>query len=218
MRVYHFRDAKYGLEALSHRRLKISQIEDLNDPFELLGCVLPEKRYRSAFAATKADLSRTRGIICFSRNWQNPVLWSHYADKHRGVCLGFEVPDEHLLRVIYSDDRLANDVLEWPSGGEQRLDLVTKLLSLKFRHWEYEDEVRLFASLEEKDIESGLYFFNFCNNLKLVDVIVGPRSDISRAELAMACGNIPSSVDAFKARLSFSEFSVVRNRDQTLWK
>ena len=40
MRLYHFINKKYGLESLSLKRLKIAQIDKLNDPFELLGVEL----------------------------------------------------------------------------------------------------------------------------------------------------------------------------------
>jgi hypothetical protein len=34
-RLYHFTAAKFALDDLQHARLKIAQISDLNDPFEL---------------------------------------------------------------------------------------------------------------------------------------------------------------------------------------
>ncbi|MGH9611570.1 MAG: hypothetical protein ACRD4P_00670 [Bryobacteraceae bacterium] len=34
---FHFICEKYGLDDIKNRRLKISQIQDLNDPFEFLG-------------------------------------------------------------------------------------------------------------------------------------------------------------------------------------
>jgi len=34
-RLYKFTKAEFGLLALQHRRLKISTIDDLNDPFDL---------------------------------------------------------------------------------------------------------------------------------------------------------------------------------------
>ena len=37
MRVYHFISAEYALDDLRKRRLKVSFLEDMNDPFELLG-------------------------------------------------------------------------------------------------------------------------------------------------------------------------------------
>ena len=35
----------------------------------------------------------TRAILCFSRNWDNLLLWSHYGDSHTGVCLGFDIAE-----------------------------------------------------------------------------------------------------------------------------
>lgn len=37
MLFYHFTKGKYGLEDIRLRRLKIATINQLNDPFELLG-------------------------------------------------------------------------------------------------------------------------------------------------------------------------------------
>jgi hypothetical protein len=35
MRLYHFLSATNALDDLTRRRIKLSQIDDLNDPFEL---------------------------------------------------------------------------------------------------------------------------------------------------------------------------------------
>src|SRR5687767_14278862 len=96
MRVYHLSNAEFALSNIALRRIKISRFSDLNDPFELLGANLKDKNYREAFRLTRDELHNDKGLLCFSRSWGNPVLWSHYADKHRGICLGFDVSD-HLL-------------------------------------------------------------------------------------------------------------------------
>ena len=54
---------------------------ELNDPFEFLGAELSDRNFRKAIKKTKKDLSKTKGILCFSKNWKNPVQWSHYTDK-----------------------------------------------------------------------------------------------------------------------------------------
>jgi hypothetical protein len=41
IRVYHFLPAKYALDDIEKQRLKISEIDQLNDPFELW-CVAQE--------------------------------------------------------------------------------------------------------------------------------------------------------------------------------
>lgn len=47
MRVYKFYPAKWGLEALLKRRLKVSPIDELNDPFEYLSLDLGDKNVRA---------------------------------------------------------------------------------------------------------------------------------------------------------------------------
>ena len=91
MRLYRFLDAHYGLLAVADRRIKISTIMELNDPFEFLGVNLSNRQFRWALRETKRQLSESQGLLCFSKTWRNPVLWGHYADSHRGLCLGFSV-------------------------------------------------------------------------------------------------------------------------------
>ena len=64
---------------------------------------------------------------------------------------------------------------------------------------------------------NGLYFMQFGQNVVLRQVIVGPNSTIKRAEVAEALGEL-QGVEAYKARLAFNTFTVVRNRDASLWK
>ena len=52
------------------------------------------------------------GLACFTRNFENPYLWSAYADQHRGVCLVFDrkalqglEPPEHADKVEIDDVR-----------------------------------------------------------------------------------------------------------------
>ena len=51
MRVYHFIKAKYGLQDLRKRRLKIARIMELNDPFEFIGIDSPDAELRQALEA-----------------------------------------------------------------------------------------------------------------------------------------------------------------------
>ena len=114
MRVYRFLDEKYALKSIEERRLRISRIMELNDPFEFLGAHLADRDLRRGMQAMKKELSKNRGLICFSQRWRNPLLWSHYANRHRGICLGFEVPKGLLGRVEYVKDRIS----EYPEIDE----------------------------------------------------------------------------------------------------
>ena len=220
MRAYHFICAKYGLEDIKHKRLKISRLEDLNDPFELLSLELSEKPLRDAFLKVKEQLNKTRGILCFSEDWHNPVMWSHYAEKHKGLCLEFEISNELLAKINYSQIRLKKEMEGlFHSQSDVQESAMDRILTTKFAHWKYERERRIFVGLDMADSD-GHYYADFSEQLKLVGVIAGPRSTISRKDLndVLELAQIKSSVKSFKSRLAFRSFRVVKNQNQSLWQ
>lgn len=204
---FHFLNEQYGLEDIRERRLKISRLDELNDPFELLVADLSDKEKRKALTATKAELSRNRGLLCFSGNWQTPALWGHYADKHKGLCLGFDMPTQP-KQVSYVNSRLP-----WPATIDE--SFMQSLLFTKFIHWGYEDEYRSYVSLEDED--SGFYYANFSESLNLKQVIIGAESNITRTQIDTALGDLKNKVEVFKARAAFKSFRIVRNKDDSLW-
>lgn len=217
MRVFHFVNEEFGLEDLRRRRLKIATLNELNDPFELFGVSLANESLRHAFRKMKDQLATDHGLLCFSRNWHNPVQWSHYAAKHTGLCLEFDIPDEHLGQVSYSRKRLVVEAESLRNSRQLDVQTATRFLFTKYSHWKYENEMRCFVTLEDKDQDSGLYFADFSNKLRLTTVIVGAQSTISRMTIQQALGDLASSVKSFKARLAFKSFTVVRQRNTNLW-
>lgn len=155
------------------------------------------------------------GLICMSRDWRHPLLWGHYADKHRGLCLGFDVAKNQFFRqVTYHRERPTLKEI----GRNRLADLnesdMQKLLSMKFSAWKYESEHRAFCELKEKDRVNGHYFLPFSENLKLAQVIIGERSSVTSDRLASVLEERVGSVTSFKARAGFQRFEVVKNRSK----
>jgi hypothetical protein len=217
MRVFHFVNDQFGLDDIRSRRLKIATLDELNDPFELLGIDLRHSALRSAVQQAKSEFSKVRGLLCFSRRGHNPVQWSHYAARHAGLCLGFDVPDDLLAPVAYSGRRFVVDVQKMLSTPVPDPKIFERILFTKYAHWRYEAEVRAIVNLRDRDPATQLYFADFSNQLQLKQVIVGVRSAVSRATLKAALGALASSVEVFKARLAFGTFRVVRQRDSSQW-
>ncbi len=217
MRVYHLVGREHGLQNIRHRRLKIAEIEDLNDPFELRSLSSPDRDVRRAFDLTRAQLAANRGVLCFSANWHNPVLWSHYADRHRGRALGFDVADDSLAKVSYRRYRLPFDPGAMSGDPAQAEEQMLSLLTTKYSHWRYENEWRAFLSLEDREAATNLCFAQFSQRMRLREVVVGARSTISRAELTEALGSLAPEVSTLKVRLAFRSFRVVRQRMESLW-
>jgi hypothetical protein len=217
MRVYHLLPEDRAFNDLKRRRLKVSRFDDMNDPFELLAVSLKTKRHRAALRGIKTEMDRQYGALCFSRHWRNPMLWSHYAAKHRGICLGFDVPKRLAQPVNYNADRLELDIERQLARSTRDIRLGLKLLTTKYAGWEYEDEVRAIVRLSEPDTETGFYFCDFGPQLALKEVIVGPRSLLSRSAVSAALSKKDVGVSLLKARLALKTFSVVLQLNSALW-
>jgi hypothetical protein len=200
----------WALQDLQNRRLKIARIHELNDPFELLAFDLGNAAQRQSFRKTRDEISRDMGILCFSREWNNPVLWSHYADKHRGICLGFETDDEIPMPVDYTADR---PVLPDSLPEEMREGFALQMLSTKFKDWSYENEVRIYIRLNPTEEKDGLYYTDFGGSLNLKQVILGPLcSDSDSSSIATIVQGDFTGIELIKARLAFRSFQVVEDK------
>jgi hypothetical protein len=211
MRVYNLTSGKWALDNLLNLRIKISTIEDLNDPFELQGLQLSNKEYRIAFKRMRQQLHHNRGILCFSKSWENPVLWSHYGDKHRGICLGFDVPDGLLEPIRYVESMKLVDLNLENSKSQLDVNIMKELLHQKYKDWNYEKEWRGWVNLDEKEKKTGLYFMDFSDQLKLKEIIVGPRNKTKLKELRQIVSPNIKGVEIIKARLAFKSYRVVKN-------
>jgi hypothetical protein len=200
-RAYHFLPARYALDDLRHRRLKIARIDELNDPFELWAVAQPDRRLRRAFRKTKEHIAQHYGLLCFSMSWHNPLLWSHYADRHHGLALGFDLND--LKQVSYVEKR--------PVPTEINEEVAQWLLFTKYKDWQYEEEARVFTTLKDRDPATRLYFADFGEQLVLREVIVGPLSSVTKQDLHDSLRDA-TGVTFTKGRLAFNSFRVVEDQ------
>jgi hypothetical protein len=95
------------------------------------------------------------GFHSFTKRHRDLLMWSHYADGHRGVCMVFSTAHDidtfiNALPVSYQQSL---PVIEYSQniGG----DLVKKAFLTKAKPWKYEDERRIFCP---KLAKKFLYF------------------------------------------------------------
>lgn len=186
----------------------------MNDPFELLAVEASDKLTRSFLRANRDQVHETVGFICFSRGWQNPVQWGHYAQGHRGLCLGFDVNDEHLGEVRYAPKRVP--ALEFRTiAAAKDLENLRQIGTTKYDHWRYEDEVRSLYKLAGPE-DDGHEYVPFSADLKLREVLIGANNEtLSKRELMGALNGL-GPIRAKKVRPSFREFKMVEQKDPKL--
>lgn len=214
IRVYHITPTEFGMSDIGLRRMKVARFLDLNDPFELLALNLRDqpKTARKRLTEFKTTYDTSTGLLCFSANWTNPVLWSHYGNKHRGICLGFDLRRGTEEKVSYEDDRIRDKLGNEAGSFTLSETLKRQLLCTKFDHWKYEEEVRLFVPLDNnKKVrkEATLHFYPFNEDLVLREVILGPQCGIPLDAVRRLVDSTYNDVTTIKARLAVGSFHVV---------
>ena len=108
-----------------------------------------------------------RGCTCFSERKDHILMWSHYADNHRGLCFEFNTsfePFNEVRKVEYSDTFPSIEPMSLISDDQQSDEEVLLPLLTKFKCWDYEREWRAFHNEPKKlltyevDALNAVYF------------------------------------------------------------
>jgi competence CoiA-like predicted nuclease len=127
-----------------------------------------------------------------------------------GVGLGFDIDDKFVNPVSYTDQRTALPKAEDSVKFDE--PFKSQLLLTKFKHWKYEDEVRMLVPLKQNTAERGIYFFNFSPLLKLREVIIGPLCEIPPTVVCSMVASLYQNVDVIKAELAFKWYEVAKGK------
>jgi Protein of unknown function (DUF2971) len=115
-----------------------------------------------------------QGVLCLGEKWNSSLMWGHYADSHRGICIEYDSMDhgcQDLRRVRYDRKRgvRVSDLREWQvnKSNEAHGRVRDALLAVKAPSWRYEREWRDIhpgAGLHYSPFEiTGIYFGLRCN-------------------------------------------------------
>ena len=220
MRLYYLTSEHWARIILKERRVKLSTIDELNDPFELLGASTGENKARKVVKHAQKRLSETFGLICMSQTWQSPVMWAHYGDKHKGICLGFDVVDTAPKEVRYTSDRLTHLLGENPTLSDLDINALEELMTTKYQDWSYEREWRLIVKFNSEAVVKGVdgkHFLPFDKQvLVLREVILGHRCPWTLQAAAKSVGKVVKVVQVKKTRPSFNDFKMVQQRREAV--
>lgn len=135
-------------------------------------------------------------IYCLSRLRACFLMWAHYTDSHKGICIGFNTANDifgEALEVTYLDT--------YPEINLSSLDdaaLAIYTLFIKAQQWSYEKEFRLAGKEVATEGFLRLHggFLSFPPEA-LEMVIVGcmmPDSDVKRVRQLIACRKSPTAL------------------------
>jgi hypothetical protein len=162
-------------------------------------------------------ISQVVGVICFSADPLQPLMWAHYASSHRGLVLQFDENDpvfnnESFLKVDYDATRV-----EYDQNESDPMMIGRLFAKRKSPHWQYEQEYRLVLELElarkHNNGQGVMYLFKF-EPMLLKSVTLGLRvSEANRDEVLSLAGKSPlEHVEVFQVETDKNEFKLHRRR------
>lgn len=135
---YKFRslqNLKRFIDIILNNRLYASRYDELNDPME--GAYLIDPFNANIIRLLRIAKYKTR-ICSLSEDYRHTLLWSHYADSHKGCCIEVSAVNARELPTSVRYIEQIPVVNDMHDGKE--------LLSHKSTVWEYEKEVRYFRT------------------------------------------------------------------------
>jgi hypothetical protein len=115
-------------------------------------------------------------VFCLSESYKKILMWSHYADNHKGICIGFNIPNtdskgnpylfneitlndnRNQLNLIYDNKKIDlnkliskkviydNSIIRRTSIFEPDATNSKHANYYKFKDWEYEEEYRFITN------------------------------------------------------------------------
>jgi len=247
--IYKYVSADVALIILKSLKLKLSNPQNFNDPFDCYSELISFKNIPDSYLKNLKDkyysndpklidkinkfervnskskmekifknislptiLSKI-AVTCFSRNYVEPLMWSHYSNSHSGVCIGFNLlklydsldeNDKGLFKVNYCKKFIAKDFFI------DKSDSIIHFLRTKSEKWEYEKEVRLvFTNLNLNEDKEA--FVNFSNQ-GIEEIIFGANFlTENNSELMKVIGEDYTHTDNFMMRLKKDSFEIERD-------
>lgn len=91
----------------------------------------------------------TTGVSCFSEKYDSLLMWAHYANNHKGMCVEYELMGFNTnlqytpVPIIYSKDRVHLDSIDIDNPEKGIQNYFIKCLIQKSLEWSYEAEWRI---------------------------------------------------------------------------
>ena len=150
----------YTISNIIESSIYMSSPDDFNDPYDsaicndFTGWLGDDLVYKGFFESLKKNILELRSetfISCFSERWTSMLMWSHYADFHRGICIQYDFSLKHRIK----DDTIFLDIhpVVYSNNiytiSNERYNLQASVF-VKAKDWMYEKEWRIIGHSKTK--------------------------------------------------------------------
>lgn len=180
------------------------------------------------------NINKCQRVLCLSKKKDCILMWSHYAQNHTGIVIGFDKNYKFLKNskeVKYSKlpKNIGGYILKDFNNKKELKDEFEKLLLTKYQDWQYENEVRSFFSTEllyqyfcEQSIDNRYknYTKQLKNNENFIDLPIAKEciksiylgvnmNIIAIDEIIALAKNINNSINIYRAKKSNNSYKIM---------
>jgi hypothetical protein len=245
MILYKYMTSERLISLLETAKVRLTQFFDQNDPYECSIALLPLERekeealeddYHAERIEVEAKFRREYsqfGMLCLTEHYNNLLMWSHYAENHRGAVVGFDTSNqffnsrEKLYEFTYGLSEKELNIRGF--GTVKRMNYVTlrKHISLgdyyslddifftKSIHWQYEGEYRILKNIymmkPTKRLQSGeeIYLTDIPRNcIKQIIFGLHCNEDLIGKASEIVQSNFSNGVKLDKAKLAHLTYDI----------
>lgn len=164
--LYKYLDIVGAKYMIWNQNLQFTNASQLNDPFDchpklmdfsnvpkdMLHVWISEEWWIEKEENDALNLRNDTWLCSLSKVNNSLLMWSHYCNNHRGVCIGLDIDKvlesvPPLFGTIYLEPFVLEvqyrNIIERPSAYYGAKDIFNYQWSVKAKEWEYEQEIRL---------------------------------------------------------------------------
>jgi len=138
----------FMLNDLAYNWIWVAEIASLNDPFECSLLIddylfFQSEKLQDAWKNAVKEAQENIQICSFCECNDSLLIWSHYADQHKGICIEYDFTDCDEIRPFIQPVFYTNKIFKIKSLNE--FNVLNSLMAslFKSKEWEYEKEWRV---------------------------------------------------------------------------
>jgi hypothetical protein len=191
MKLYKYKSLQnlwHVLDIIVNQRVYCAKWNELNDPLEGRYEVYLGTKSSSIQEIMVDRIEKAKNkhrVASLSADLKNFLLWSHYADGHKGIALEIDIPENHkdLIKVFYSP--FSSVFTEKIQTQED----MRHLFNGKGEEWAYEQEYRIVVPRRYFKLPKPI-----------ARIFLGPRVTEEHRKILAAL--IPTGIEVFQTELN----------------
>ena len=201
------------IDSINKNRMFFPNYKNLNDPLESSGVLINLSGYAGKSIIEAADdedsivhnIRNEYRILALTENCFSPIMWAHYANGYKGVCIGYWKSDtfSSAQKIEYIEKQQCAKNADKNGCVDDNDDLELAVCdSFFYKHsaWSYEKEWRIVRKQDD-------HYFNY-NSSDLACIVFGHNLDKEIRDFLISSIKEKVNVPMYRTQIGYRSFGI----------